>query len=253
MNFAPTHAAPSVIFKHDFGIVPFDQLVTFDLEGKPDNIINKVINISIEGHFVAIAMSYSLLPEEPITFGPIPASPSVPLGSLASLTFGDLFRGQRQALQDKKEELEDSGLSRELIEARIRELTRGLQQVGFRLNPRLADQVLSQGGRNFLVTRLDNALNQLFQAVICRQTEASFLYSITDNATGRELQSEPIHNIAGLGIANGDRPFRFFPQPIIFTPRSVIRVQITEKLGVGRLYFVLQGYKVLGTARPPRE
>lgn len=74
-----------------------------------------------------------------------------------------------------------------------------------------------------------------------------FLYSIVDNATQRAFQNEPIHNVAGLGIANGDRPFRQLPKPIVFEPRSVIRFEIEEiSGGPGTLYIVLQGYKVVG-------
>ena len=80
--------------------------------------------------------------------------------------------------------------------------------------------------------------------------ELSFLYSIIDNGTGRALQSEPIHNIAGLGIADGDRPFRTFPKPFVLDPRSVLLFQVRALSGgPGTLYFVLQGYKVVGGSR----
>jgi len=80
--------------------------------------------------------------------------------------------------------------------------------------------------------------------------ELSFLYSIIDNGTGRALQSEPIHNIAGLGIADGDRPFRTFPKPFVLSPRSVLLFQVRALSGgPGTLYFVLQGYKVVGGSR----
>lgn len=82
--------------------------------------------------------------------------------------------------------------------------------------------------------------------------DVSFLYSIDIVSSGRELQNKPIHNIAGLGIANGDRPFRPFARPIAFEPRSVIRIQIEELSTLpGTLYIVLQGYKTLGTGRRP--
>lgn len=88
-----------------------------------------------------------------------------------------------------------------------------------------------------------------------------FKYSIVDSGSGRELQNQPIHNIAGLGESNGNRPFRPFPKPMIFMPRSTIRIEIEEisegdiygyddnELGrrVGaELYIVLHGYKMLG-------
>lgn len=80
--------------------------------------------------------------------------------------------------------------------------------------------------------------------------ELNFLYSIIDNGTGRALQNEPIHNIAGLGIADGDRPFRTFPKPFVLDPRSVLLFQVQALSGgPGTLYFVLQGYKVVGGTR----
>lgn len=88
----------------------------------------------------------------------------------------------------------------------------------------------------------------------CGTADLSFLYTITDLGSGRELQNEPIHNIAGLGIANGDRPFRIFPKPIVFKPRSVIQFEVREiSGGPGKLYFVLQGYKVLGAGSRSME
>lgn len=102
-------------------------------------------------------------------------------------------------------------------------------------------------------------LDQIDPAIIasafepaCGAEEVSFLYTIDVVSTGRELQNKPIHNIAGLGIANGDRPFRPFARPIAFEPRSVIRIQIEELSTLpGTLYIVLQGYKTLGTGRVP--
>ena len=73
--------------------------------------------------------------------------------------------------------------------------------------------------------------------------EVSFLYSFDVGDTGREYQNKQIHNIAGLGIANGDRPSRPFAKPMVFEPRSFIRLQIEEISGpAGTLFIVLQGY-----------
>lgn len=78
-----------------------------------------------------------------------------------------------------------------------------------------------------------------------------FLYSIVDSGSGRELQNKAVHNIAGLGSADGDRPFRPFARPVPFVPRSTIRIEIEEVsegplyIG-GTLYLVLHGYKRLG-------
>jgi hypothetical protein len=84
-----------------------------------------------------------------------------------------------------------------------------------------------------------------------------FRYSITDSGTGRELQNLAIHKIAGLGKADGDRPFRPLAKPMLFLPRSTIRIEVEEiseaptVIGA-ELYIVLHGYKILGygTALP---
>ena len=74
-----------------------------------------------------------------------------------------------------------------------------------------------------------------------------FKYSIVDSGSGRELQSRPIHNIAGLGEPNGERPFRPLAKPMVFMPRSTIRFEIEElSPGASELFIVLHGYKMLG-------
>jgi hypothetical protein len=107
----------------------------------------------------------------------------------------------------------------------------------------------------------------LLQCHLVRLCGIDFKYSIVDSGTGRELQNQPIHNIAGLGEATGDRPFRPLAKPMLFMPRSTIRVEIEEisegpiygyddsttRQRVGaELFIVLHGYKMLGygTALP---
>jgi hypothetical protein len=91
----------------------------------------------------------------------------------------------------------------------------------------------------------------LLQCLLVKLCGIDFKYSIVDSATGRELQNQPIHNIAGLGEATGDRPFRPLGKPMLFSPRSTIRIEIEEvsegPLYAGaELYIVLHGYKMLG-------
>lgn len=134
-------------------------------------------------------------------------------------------------------------------------LAAGLERIGadltrgFRLNPNFADLFAADIPLDQLAqARFDRA----FETGSVAAEEVSFLYSLDVGNTGREYQSEPIHNIAGLGIANGDRPFRSFARPIMFEPRSFIRIQIEELSGPpGTLFIVLQGYKMLGTGRIP--
>src|SRR5262249_44652986 len=79
-------------------------------------------------------------------------------------------------------------------------------------------------------------------------SEVSFLFSMVDTATGRELQDAPINNLPALGRSDGERPFRVLAQPLAFAPRSTVRMQVLERsLDVkGTLFVVLYGYKVLG-------
>lgn len=96
----------------------------------------------------------------------------------------------------------------------------------------------------------------LRQCIIAKLCGISFKYSIVDSATGRELQNQPIHNIAGLGEPGGNRPFRPLAKPVLFEPRSTIRIEV-EEISVGpiysgaQLYMVLHGYKMLGYGAQP--
>jgi hypothetical protein len=93
---------------------------------------------------------------------------------------------------------------------------------------------------------------QFFSTVPMPAERIQFLYALYDDASGREFQSEPILNIAGLGTADGDRPFRYFAQPISFSPRSTVRLEIIQKSAFqGELYISLHGYKILGGNNSP--
>lgn len=97
----------------------------------------------------------------------------------------------------------------------------------------------------------------LTHCLAARLCGIEFKYSIVDSGSGRELQNQPIHNIAGLGESSGERPFRPFAKPMLFLPRSTIRIEI-EEISKGPIYegaelfIVLHGYKMLGygTAMP---
>jgi hypothetical protein len=120
---------------------------------------------------------------------------------------------------------------------------------GFRLNPDAAGLVAADLPIDQIPA---GTLERVFETGSVAAEEASFLYSIDSGATGREYQNKAIHNIAGLGIANGDRPFRPFAKPVMFEPRSFIRIQVEEISGPpGTLFIVLQGYKMLGAGRIP--
>jgi hypothetical protein len=138
----------------------------------------------------------------------------------------------------------------------LAELEAGLEIIGadltrgFRLNPNATNLVAADVP---LAQLSDGRLGRIFETGSVAPEEVSFLYSFDIGSTGREYQNKPIHNIAGLGIANGDRPSRPFAKPMVFEPRSSIRLQIEElSTGTaGTLFIVLQGYKILGTGRIP--
>ena len=127
---------------------------------------------------------------------------------------------------------------------------------GFRINPRSEHLVFRQDDpSDFTDDDLPEAVlnnGTLFQRVRA-PAEISFLFSILDSGTGRELQDEPVHNVASLGKSNGERPFKLLAQPITFLPRSTIRLQIVERSqGVqGNLFVVFYGYQIVGSSGCP--
>jgi hypothetical protein len=145
------------------------------------------------------------------------------------------------------------------------------------LAPPVGDDGVSWLVTNALLPVVDDP-RILAQCLLVRLCGIDFKYSIVDSGTGRELQNQPIHNIAGLGEATGDRPFRPLAKPMLFLPRSTIRIEIEEvsqgtddppgtpggsrvygytdpitnqRIGA-ELFIVLHGYKMLGygTALP---
>jgi hypothetical protein len=208
-------------------VMPFDHAASFELRGIPGNIVQDVINISSDGTFVAVAIGYGF--EE------------------------DRARAARVELPAPVPDGFNPGkvsLSQIPVAALIE---------GFRLNPSLdrfvfADPPASFGSRrvvsrerSFLDKAIPNSFNESLIERLKPAEEISFLFSIVDSGTGRELQDEPIHNLAALGKSNGERPFRMLAQPLAFQPRSTIRLQIVERSeGVkGTLFIVLYGYKSL--------
>jgi hypothetical protein len=211
--------------------IPFDYVFQFALQGSPTNKVQDVVEISAEGVFVALSVGYSLALDErrtPRRFGP-------------ALSEGAIL----EAVPD----------NRPLADVTLGEVAAGLEKIGadltrgFRLNPDAANLFASGLPLSSIA---QGSLDQVFELGSVAAEEVSFLYSIDAGATGREYQNKAIHNIAGLGIANGDRPFRPFAKPIMFEPRSFIRIQIEEISGPpGALFIVLQGYKMLGAGRIP--
>lgn len=215
----PVNAEPSI------KEIPYDYVSRFTLQGKRANRVQDVINISVEGAFVAVAIGYSFIPK-PLDLLPQidPAPPPSPTPSPVPIA----------------NQLSSFSLIR-LIASRIK---RVLEPLGGADDTQTVDR---------LVTILQPIVEprNLMQCLQVKLCGIQFKYSIVDSGSGRELQNLPIHNIAGLGESNGDRPFRPFAKPMMFMPRSTIRIEI-EEISEGpiytgaELYIVLHGYKILG-------
>jgi hypothetical protein len=213
--------------------IPYDYVAKFTLQGKRGNRVQDVINISIEGAFVAAAIGYSFIPATPAN-GPIFASlgpPPAPLNEIIAETIVDRLKLNIRVRPPQSSQPAASTVTAD------REAT--VNQLASVLDPLLSDP------------------RMLIECLLMRFCGIDFKYSIVDSGTGRELQNQPIHNIAGLGEATGERPFRPLAKPMLFLPRSTIRIEV-EEISVGSLYsnaelfIVLHGYKMLGygTALP---
>lgn len=220
-------------------IIPFDYAFRFELTGRPGETRRQKVTVSIEAAFTAVSVGYGVIPRtQPIRFGPNPADfpPPPPILLLAVPP--------------------PEPQPRNLGEVRLSHLVKQLDRLlpterdlvlrhGFRLSPELAD--LPIGG-----ALAPNVLSEAFEVIGAPPERIQFTYALFDDGSGREFQSEPILNTAGLGTANGERPFRHLARPITFAPLAVIRMEITELSTVpGELHVSLQGYKMLGGTGTP--
>jgi hypothetical protein len=225
--------------------IPFDYAFRFDgpnneLKGQPGLVHNSTVDISIEAAFTAVSIGYGVVPTvQPIEFGIPPP---------AFIIFGTQFLPQSldEVISALAKRLEEDV---KLPGGRIGPRTAAVLRDGIRLNPEFAEEILlaSSGG-----SPSSEILERAFQAVAAPPERIAFKYALFDHGSGREFQSEPILNIAGLGSSDGKRPFRYFARPIEFAPRSTIRLQITEVSAFqGELHVALHGYKTLGTPGTP--
>jgi len=225
--------------------IPFDYAFRFQLEGSPGRVVNSIISISVEAQFTAVSIGYGVVPNvQPIVFGPAPPPPdtggvillaAVPQ-DLFSISLGQIFQGLDSQLRETSTTLKNETGAEAVFKN------------GLKLNPDVAELAL-QGASTTLST---DVVDRLFQVIGSSSEFVQFKYAIFDEGSGREFQSEPILNIAGLGSATGERPFRYFAQPITFRPRSTIRMEVSEVSNfAGELHVVLQGYKVLGDTGSP--
>lgn len=195
---APPDGSPGNGARPNLKEIPYDYVATFRLTGKRGERVQDVINTSVDGAFVAVAIGYSFIPAA------LPALPALP-----------------DPPEPEPPPNESPPIEIDLI----------------------ADL--------FSPTVASAQTQRLLHVVLGRLVGIDFKYSIIDSAVGRELQNKPIHNIAGLGEVTGQRPFRPMAKPMLFMPRSTIRIEI-EEISTGPLYagaelqIVLHGYKILG-------
>ncbi len=190
-------------------VIPFDYVTRFNLSGQPGNRLEDEVSINVEGGFFATSIGYGLQA----------ASQEVPL------------------------RLDPTASSVKLGELTLDQLPVSALVDGFRLKPGFLRLAISGGGT--LNAGVPAGLAQRLFETLNRPEDVSFRYTLADGGSGRDLQNQAIYNVAGLGAADGDRPFKRFARPLEFKPRSTLRVTIDEHFGRGQLYVVLQGYKLL--------
>jgi len=233
-------------------MIPFDYTFRFDLEGVLDQTHNRTITVSIESAFTAVSIGYGVIPEvTTVTFGPLKSEVPVPTSPIPIFGPGGFRPGLRNlTFENLLDPLKRSvGEGAASVGTLVGPKTGSALLNGIRLNERFADLALSSDG----IAGLDDAeLQSLFQTVAAPADRVLFLYALFDEGSGRQFQDEPLLNIAGLGSADGDRPFRPFTPPVTFAPRTNIRMEVTEKSEFqGELHVSLHGYKVLGASGTP--
>jgi hypothetical protein len=216
----------------DDRVVPFDYVATFSLAGQPQNVVEREIGLSTEGGFVVTSIGYGLLVEER----------GVPLLWNRTNEILDPALQTRVASFAPTNAAPNPDVALADIPLRLLPPTAWLD--GIRIRPDMVRLALDNSGRLASALPADLAA-RVFERLNTPET-VSFRYSIFDGGRGRDLQNRPLHNIAGLGIANGDRPFKRLSRALVFLPRSTLRVTIEEQFGRGTLFIAFQGYKILG-------
>jgi hypothetical protein len=233
--------------------IPYDYAFRFTLAGAPERSQSATVEVSVEAAFVAASIGYGVVPKvEPLRFGGTAAdlappqvgiTTALPLAPSSRVFLNDIRLGAILRLGAKA-----TGEDQLFPEGETGPQTAALLESGLRFNPEVLRQILLVRGGAIDVSFLD----KLFEFVAPPAEEIQFLYALFDEGTGRAFQSEPLLSTAGLGNARGDRPFRQFAVPILFEPRTVIRMEVTElSTFKGALFVSLHGYKVLGSTGTP--
>jgi hypothetical protein len=200
------------------GIIPFDYVTSVDLRGRPGRRVEGELVINTEGPFVATAIGYGLAVER----SPVPISLDPPSDGPPP-AFIDLNAVPLKAFP---------------VDALID---------GIRLRPELVRLAVTGG---VLGSVLPGTLDSLFER-LNRPEEVRFRYALNDTGSAHAWQNEPVDSVAGLGIANGKRPFKWLARPMVFAPRATLLIDVEEVRGRGRLYVAFHGYKLLPGAVLP--
>lgn len=193
--------------------VPFDYVARLELNGTPGREIEDEIAVTVDGGFAVTRIGYGLEVESTTVEVDVTGAPG---------TAADLFVPGALKLSD---------------------LSVNALREGIRLRPSLLRSLVQPGGS--LVNEIDVRFGPIMFERLNRPEHVSFRYAFFDSGAGRDLQNHPIHNVAGLGSADGHRPFKRLARPLVLHPRSTLRVRVTERFGRGQLYIVFQGYRAL--------
>jgi hypothetical protein len=232
-------------------VIPFDYVTRLELTGRPQNVVQTETTINVAGGFVATSIGYGLLVEETdVTIQWARATEVKNTAKRGTTTFAALIQKIAKQREDwLRDPVANPQPTINLADLPLRLLPTSALIDGIRIKPEYVRIAFDNNGElasDLLVTWLDEIFERLN-----RPEDLSFRYSIYDSGRGRDLQNQPLHNVAGLGIANGDRPFKKLARSMVFLPRSTIRIQIVEAFGRGTLFIVFQGYKFLSL--PPKK
>jgi hypothetical protein len=207
-------------------IIPFDYVSRLRLTGIRGNQVEDELPVNADGGFVVTGIGYGLAIER--------RNVSLQMGAVANVE-DETLRGE---LLNWK-----AGSKVNLGHLPLRLFPSSALLDGIRIRPGWVRIALDNNAQ--LTAQLPfELLGSIFER-LNRPEDVSFRYALSDSGTGRELQNQRLNNIAGLGIANGDRPFKRLARPMIFLPRSVIRVEIEEVYGRGDVFLAFHGYKLL--------
>jgi hypothetical protein len=196
-------------------VVPFDYVARLRLTGRPRNVVEQDVTVDSDGTFVATAVGYGLDPAALV------ATP----------------------------QLDGEGNTVNLLDLPLSRFSSDALSQGLRIRQ---DYLRFAFDRGALVKKVPRELARDLFEVLNAPEAVSFRYGFLDTSSGRSWQNQLIHNTAGLGVADGSRPFKRLARPVSFGPRTTFRVAVEEGSGRGELYLALHGFKVLERARGGR-